>query len=150
MGQVRSRSVQAATTRGHPRHGSRSCRPRRCGSALMATCARDSGEGAMPLIPPTCFGDVTLDHARMGLTGPRGSQRLPATEYRLLVSLLNQPTWSASAGQISKEARDAECTDDLIATRKCVERLNRALRVVSGRVAVSWAIGWIALTIQSP
>src|SRR4051794_40512493 len=52
---------------------------------LMATYATGSGERPTPLIPATCFGDVKLDHGRMGLAGPKGSQRLPATEYRLLV-----------------------------------------------------------------
>lgn len=84
----------------------------------------------------------------MGVSGPKGSYRLPATEYRLLVSLLNQPNWHASAHQISRDARDAECIDDLGAMRKCVERLNRALKVVSERAAVSWAIGWLTLAIK--
>jgi len=113
----------------------------------MSTGIDRPEQSAFPLVPPTFVGDVRLDHARMGLTGPKSSFRLPATEYRMLVSLLNQPNWHASAALISKDARDAECTNDLGATRKCVERLNRSLRVVSDRIAVSWATSWVKLTI---
>lgn len=101
------------------------------------------------LIHPTLFGDVSLDHGRMCLAGPKGSQRLTASEYRVIVSLLNHTSWRASAAQISVEARDAECADDLGALLKSIERVNHALRVVSDRIAVSRAVGWITLDVDN-